>query len=143
MAIVVTDIAQVSVSGQAKPIFLRPDIFWKVPGDPVLTYVKLLKGRSEINRLLGHPLRAKGKDKRKLQYTSILETIAQLRNDRINSLVTQSKTKEQKIDFNIDDSEKSVVASLLHVNKGHGSQLTYLRLSRSIVLRLAIRSPLK
>ena len=78
-----------------------------MPGDPSLTYVKLLKGRSEINRLLGQPLRNRGKDKRKLQYTSILETLAQLRNDRIKSMIEERKSKEQKIDLDIDDvSEK-------------------------------------
>ena len=106
MAIVIQDIVQVSIAGQPKPIFLRPDLIWKgaMAGDPVLTYVKLLKGRSEINRLLGQPLRSNGKDKRKLQYTSIIETLTQLRNDRIKSMVEESKSKEQKIDFDIDQS---------------------------------------
>ena len=143
MAIVLKDIVQVSTAGQATPIRLRPDLFWKGPGDPGLTYDKLLKGRSEINRLLGQPLRSKGKDKRKLQYASIIETLTQLRNDRIKSMVEESESKEQKIDFDIDESEQSVVAGRLHGKKSHGSQLHYLRLSRSTVLRLAIRSLLK
>ena len=114
MSMVLEDIVQVSIAGQ-KPINLRPDLVWKAsapivvdPDQPSarLTYVKLVKGRSEINRLLGQPFLSKGKDKRKLQHTSIIESLVQLRNDRINSLVAESKTKEQKIDLDIDESEK-------------------------------------
>ena len=140
---VLEDTVRVSIAGQSKPINFAPELFWKGPGEHGLIYVKLVKSRSEINRLLGQPLKSKGKEKRKLQHSSINETLIQLRNGRINSLAAESKTKEQKIDFDIDEPQKSVVAGRLHVYKSHGSQLLYLRLSRSIVQRLAIRTQLK
>ena len=89
MAMVLKDIVQVSIAGQSKPINRGTDLFWKGPGEPGLTYVRLVKGRSEINRLLGQPLLASGQGKRKLQHTSIIESLIQFRNDRINSIVEE------------------------------------------------------
>ena len=91
MAMVIEDIVQVSIAGQRKPINLSSNLFWKAPGEPGLTYVKLVKASSEINRLLGQPLLSEGVKKRKLQYTSIIETLTELRNDRIKSLISEFK----------------------------------------------------
>ena len=103
---IIEDIVQVTIAGQQKPISLGTDLFWRGPSEPGLTYVKLVKSRSEINRLLGQPLLSRGTDKRKLQRTSIIESLTALRNDRIDSMVADSKSKEQKIDFDIDEPQK-------------------------------------
>ena len=102
MAVTIEDIVRVSIVGMSTPINLSADLFWKGPGETKPTYVKLVKAKSEINRLLGQPLLAKGKDKRKLQFTSIIETLTQTRNDEINSIIAAAKATENKIDLDID-----------------------------------------
>ena len=49
---------------------------------------------------------AKGKDKRKLPFTSIIEDITQLRNDAIDSMIDAASAKEDKVDFGIEVKKK-------------------------------------
>ncbi len=103
MSLLLEDIVRVSIVGRPSAINLSADLFWKASDEAESTYVKLVKAKSEINRLLGVPMLAKGKDKKKLQHTSIIETLTQIRNDSINSMIATAKLAEAKMDMSIDD----------------------------------------
>ena len=97
MALAIEDIVRATIVGQSRSINLTPDLFWKAPCDNAPTFVKLVKGKSEINRLLGQPIASKGKgmDKRKLQFTSIIETLTDIRNTVISAMIdTEKKTRK-------------------------------------------------
>ena len=93
MTIKIEDIVKVSVPGQNRAIYLDSDLIWKPEGHDPPTFVKLVKAQSEINRLLGQPLKAKGPDKRKLQKTSIIESLTQLRNEAILAIIDENGKK--------------------------------------------------
>ena len=86
MSMVVEEVVRVTIAGMARAVYLPPDLVWK-PADDNRIYVKMLKPRSEINRLLGQPIAAKGPNKVKLVFTSILETLLQLRDEKVMSII--------------------------------------------------------
>ena len=102
MAMMIEEIVRVTITGVIKPINRPPDLVWKSSDDGTV-FVKLAKGRSEINRLLGQPILQRSKDKRKLQFTTIIETLAELRNNAVKEMLVTLKAKEDKLDFGTDD----------------------------------------
>ena len=76
MPLVLEDIVRVKIVGNPSSINLSADLFWKATDADESIYVKLVKAKSEINRLLGVPMLAKGADKKKLQHTSIIEILS-------------------------------------------------------------------
>ena len=100
----VDQIVRVSFAGQPRAIHLPPDLIWYLPGTQSI-YVKLVKYRSEICRLLGQPLAGKGKG-RKLQYTSIIESLIKLRDDNVMTIVENIEKKGEHIDLEIDAAKK-------------------------------------
>ena len=65
---------------------------------------------------------------RKLQYTSIIKTLAQLRNDYITAMIDAANAKEENIDFDIDDPSRKRETIAKHgeehltlaiISKGH------------------------
>ena len=102
MAMTVEHIVRVTIVGMSRAIYLPPDLIWKPAHDGLGTYVKMAKARSEINRLLGQPMAATGRNKRKLQFTSIIETLIQLRDDRVLAIADAHKRKGENIDLGID-----------------------------------------
>ena len=86
MAVCIDDIVRVKMAG-TKPINLTSDLFWKVPCDNLsgkfVTFVKLVKYKSQICRLLGQPMKSRGKDKRKLQFCSIIEISRPVKPDSV------------------------------------------------------------
>ena len=101
MAMQVEDIVRVKIAGMERAVFLPQDLHSKT--DDNRTYVKLAKARSEINRLLGQPLKAKGPNKRKLQFTSIIETLIQARDAKVKTIVDSRNSQSVKLDLGIDD----------------------------------------
>ena len=89
MAMVVDDIVRVRIAGMPRPVYLQSDLISKT--DDHRTYVQIAKARSEINRLLGQPMLAKGTAKRKLQFTSIVETLIQIRDEKVNARIDLTK----------------------------------------------------
>ena len=70
MTLTVEDIVQVKIGGMKQPINLKADLFWKSPSENRVTsmfFVKLVKYKSEICRLLGQPMLQCGPGKRQLQ----------------------------------------------------------------------------
>ena len=106
MAIRIEDVVKVNIPGQSRAIYLDSDLIWKPEGHDPPTFVNLAKAQSEINRLLGQPLKAKGPDKRKLQHTTIIEDLTQIRNEAILAIIDQNNKKDEKIDFGIDRPRK-------------------------------------
>ena len=87
-----------------RAIFLQPDLIWQdIQAEHY--YVKLEKGRSEICRLLNQPCTGKGKG-RKLQFTSIIESLIQIRDDKVMEIVEEFENKDVKIDLGIDGPPK-------------------------------------
>ena len=72
-------------------------MFWKA--DDGQTYVKLLKGRSEINRLLNVSWASGGK---RLQFTSIIEILQRIRNEKMIKMIDALKQQKDKIYLDID-----------------------------------------
>ena len=99
MAMTVESILRVSFAGQPRAIYLPPDLTWKPP-DANYFYVQIAEARSEINRLLNQPI--SGKNKKKLQFTSIIETLIQLRDDNVLAVVEAFENKDVKIDLEVD-----------------------------------------
>ena len=100
MALTIEDIVRISIAGMSHPINLGGEMFWKgPPADNPSTYVKLLKGRSEINRLLGQPW---GKDGKRLQFSSIIEILQGARNEKMTKMIDALKQQKDKIDLDID-----------------------------------------
>ena len=99
-------IVRVSFPGD-KAINLTTDLVWMIPHEEIkgrwVTYVKLVKYKSQICRLLGQPMLSSGPEKRKLQLTEIIVTLQERRNERINAMIDAAKAKEEKVDLNIDD----------------------------------------
>ena len=106
MPLVLEDIVRVTIVGHPSSINLSANLFWKATDATETIYVKLVKAKSEINRLLGVPMLAKGADKKQLQHTSIIETLTQIRNDHISSMIEAAKGKEDKVDLDIDDGKQ-------------------------------------
>ena len=94
MAMNAEDIVRVKIVGMQRAVFLPQELVSRTDGNR--TYVKLAKARSEINRLLGQPLKAKGPNKRKLQFTSIIETLIQARDEKINAIVDSLNSNSDK-----------------------------------------------
>ena len=104
MAMMIESIVRVSIVGQKRPINLASDLIWNTAGSDPTPFVKMMKGKSEINRLLGQPIAAGGSSK--LRFTSIIEDLTQHRNDAITSMIESLTTKENKIDLGIDGPKK-------------------------------------
>jgi hypothetical protein len=106
MAMMVDEVVRVMFEDKRRrPIFLQPDLIWK-PTDSKIFYVKLEKSRSEISRLLDQPCNpGKGKG-RKLQFTSIIESLIKIRDDKVMSIVKEFENKDVKIDLGIDGPPK-------------------------------------
>ena len=92
MAIKIEDIVRVTIRGMPRSICLSPDLVWKPDGNDQPTFVKMAKAQSEVNRLLGQPLKAKGPNKRKLQCTSIIEDT----NKQANATIEAEQKKREK-----------------------------------------------
>ena len=107
MPLVLEDIVRVTIVGHPSSINLSADLFWKATDATESIYVKLVKAKSEINRLLGVPMLAKGADKKQLQHTSIIETLTQIRDDHISSMIKAAKAKEDKVELDIDDCKQA------------------------------------
>ena len=87
MSLLLADIVRVTIVGRPTPINLSADLFWKASDDSseiddqdptqkvvkAKTYVKLVKAKSEINRVPGVPMLAKGKNS--------IETLTRIRKD--------------------------------------------------------------
>ena len=106
MAMLVEDIVRVTIVGMQRAIHLPPDLFCRhKQNGREHTYVKLMKSRSEIIRLLTQKVLCQSNDKR-LTRTSIIETLIQLRDEKIDSIVDDFLKKDQKIDMEIDDQQQ-------------------------------------
>ena len=100
MAMTVESVVRVSFADESRAIHLPLDLIWQ-DIQAHRFYVKMAKARSEICRLLKQPLTGKGKG-RKMQFTSIIETLIKLRDDKVMAIVEVFENKDVKIDLAID-----------------------------------------
>ena len=118
MSMTVDQIVRVSFADRPRAIHLPPDLIWYLPGTQSI-YVKLIKYRSEICRLLGQPLVGKGKG-RKLQHTSIIEDLIKLRDNKITTIVEELEKKDEKIDLEIDIPKKKNIGWSMTEGRSQG-----------------------
>ena len=106
-----------------KAINLTTDLVWMIPHEEIkdrwVTLVKLVKYKSQICRLLGQPMLSSGPEKRKLQFTSIIETLQERRNEFINAMIDVTNAKENKVDLDIDDPNRRKTGNKATHGKEH------------------------